>query len=726
MRTPLRLASAALVVALCVAFSSRIETDNRIESWIDPSPQAQRHYENLKQTFGSDEFLVIAVSGDDLFSEDSLDLQLDALERLESIEGVVNILSPATVYRELFGAEEPAELHSEITSTDFYEGLIVSDDGSTAAYFVSIEPPALSKERLELLAQVNEAMSTLEQAGFDLRLAGSLVLAAELDRSSFSEALRSLPLAALASSLLLALLLRSVRGTLVAVLCSLTTVALMLGLMGALERPLNMFTAALPAILWVLSLAAVLHLLVRYRRELRSHPHNDALALAIARAKRPCALSSATTAAGFYSLNLAPMTPVRELGTLTGTGILLSCCVTFWLAPALIDLLRPSAARIGAPLRGLSRLSGAAFERPGRALLPFAALAIAGVFGLSSIELSSNPLSLLPDDAPILDDYREIGERLGGMSSFEIVVPTPDGWLDPALWERFERFEEVLSSDPDIAKIRSPLALLKKLHQWDQDFSPASYRLPADRESAIRLVSDAGPIVRRELDQLAAADGSAVRLSAFVTTTDSERFAEIAELARTQATQILGTEVAVTGVVSLLVDAQQELIHSQLVSLALAVTLIFFCLWIGHRSGTWAYLTLVPNLVPVSAVFFLLSLFGLPLDPGTIMVAGIALGIAVDDSVHLATSLRRHYGEHPTREGVETSVQEVGAALVVTSLTAAVGFLSLAIARFLPIRYFGLLSASAMIVALGAGLIVLPALLSLRYHRNEQFTRSTS
>jgi predicted RND superfamily exporter protein len=94
--------------------------------------------------------------------------------------------------------------------------------------------------------------------------------------------------------------------------------------------------------------------------------------------------------------------------------------------------------------------------------------------------------------------------------------------------------------------------------------------------------------------------------------------------------------------------------------------------------------------------------------------------------VHLATSLRRHYGEHPTREGVETSVQEVGAALVVTSLTAAVGFLSLAIARFLPIRYFGLLSASAMIVALGAGLIVLPALLSLRYHRNERFTRSTS
>ena len=81
---------------------------------------ARRHYEDLKQSFGSDEFLVIAVSGEKLFSEDSLDLQLEALERLESIDGVVNILSPATLYRELFGAEEPQELHEEITSTDFY------------------------------------------------------------------------------------------------------------------------------------------------------------------------------------------------------------------------------------------------------------------------------------------------------------------------------------------------------------------------------------------------------------------------------------------------------------------------------------------------------------------------------------------------------------------------------------------------------------------------------
>ena len=580
MRTPLRLASAALVVASCLAFASRIETDNRIESWIDPSPEARRHYEDLKQSFGSDEFLVIAVSGEKLFSEDSLDLQLEALERLESIDGVVNILSPATLYRELFGAEEPQELHEEITSTDFYEKLIVSADASTVAYFVSIEAPALSKERLELLAAVNDAVSALEQAGFELRLAGALVLAAELDRSSFSEALRSLPIAALASTLLLALLLRSVRGTVVAIACSLTTVALMLGLMGAFERPLNMFTAALPAILWVLALAAVLHLLVRYRRELRSQPHEKALATAIARAKGPCALSSVTTAAGFYSLNLAPMTPVREFGTLTGTGILLSYGVTFWLGPAVIDFLRPGAARIGAPLRGISRLSGAAFQRPVTALLPFAALAVAGVFGLSSIELSSNPLSLLPDDSALLKDYREIGERLGGMSSFEIVVPTPDGWLDPVLWERLEQFEEVLGTDPDVAKIRSPLALLKKLNQWEGDLSPASYRLPDDRETAERLVSAADPIVRRELDQLAAVDGSAIRLSAFVTTSDSERFAEIAELARTEAIQFLGTEVAVTGVVSLLVDAQLELIRSQLASLALAVAVILVCLWI--------------------------------------------------------------------------------------------------------------------------------------------------
>ena len=128
---------------------------------------------------------------------------------------------------------------------------------------------------------------------------------------------------------------------------------------------------------------------------------------------------------------------------------------------------------------------------------------------------------------------------------------------------------------------------------------------------------------------------------------------------------------------------------------------------------------MVPNLVPVASVFLIMAVFGLPLDPGTIMVAGVALGIAVDDTVHLVTSLRRHSVGPPSRRTVEQAESDVGRAVIVTTATATVGFASLTVARFLPIRYFGFLTSAAMVVALAAALFLLPALLGLRYHRTD-------
>ncbi|MEE8166970.1 MAG: MMPL family transporter, partial [Myxococcota bacterium] len=71
----------------------------------------------------------------------------------------------------------------------------------------------------------------------------------------------------------------------------------------------------------------------------------------------------------------------------------------------------------------------------------------------------------------------------------------------------------------------------------------------------------------------------------------------------------------------------------------------------------------------------------------------------------------------PSRHAVEQAESEVGRAVIVTTATATIGFASLSVARFLPIRYFGLLTSVAMIVALAAALFLLPALLGLRYHR---------
>jgi len=206
-------------------------------------------------------------------------------------------------------------------------------------------------------------------------------------------------------------------------------------------------------------------------------------------------------------------------------------------------------------------------------------------------------------------------------------------------------------------------------------------------------------------------------LSLLVTAMDSEPFSSLEGRIRTLVIDTFGHRASVTGIVPLIVQSQRRLIRSQLQSISLTVLVIFLCVWIGQRSSLWALITMIPNLVPVAAVFLLMAVLDLALDPGTIMVAGVALGIAVDDTVHLITSLRRHGGELPAAIDIHNAVAEVGPALLVTTAAATAGFISLTVAHFLPIRYFGLLTSIAMVVALGAALFLLPALLGVRYHR---------
>ena len=138
-RRSIAAALVALTVAAAVA-AGRIRVDNRLERWVDTDPEAARVYEDFRSRFGSDEFVVVAVAGRPLFDPESLDAMAAAHQRLAAVAGVTRVDSLAGVYLELFGGEDPEELEREATSTPFYRGLLISEDGATAALLVEVEP----------------------------------------------------------------------------------------------------------------------------------------------------------------------------------------------------------------------------------------------------------------------------------------------------------------------------------------------------------------------------------------------------------------------------------------------------------------------------------------------------------------------------------------------------------------------------------------------------------
>jgi predicted RND superfamily exporter protein len=105
-----------------------------------------------------------------------------------------------------------------------------------------------------------------------------------------------------------------------------------------------------------------------------------------------------------------------------------------------------------------------------------------------------------------------------------------------------------------------------------------------------------------------------------------------------------------------------------------------------------------------------MGLLRIPLDPGSAMVAAVVLGISDDDAIHFLTQYRRMRADGLDAGGaIEAAIVHTGRAIVTTSVTLALGFSTLALSPWKSVASFGLLSALAILAALGAVLVVLPA-----------------
>jgi predicted RND superfamily exporter protein len=704
--------------------ASRVVIDNRLERWVGRDGVDAQCYEAFRQTFGADEFVLVAFSGA-LFEPASLDLAMRCLAALEAVPGVTRVQGLPVVYRGLFGGEDPEELYREMTSTPFYFDLLLSRDAQVAGLLAEVSPADTPDARRTLVAAVERAVVPLREGGFRVGLVGSPVLIAALDELSEREARRLFPLAVLGSLLVLAAALRSLRATAVAAISAGLSVVLTLGLVAGLGGSLSMLTAVLPVLLWVLGLGYSVHILHRTMLHRRALSVGEAVARGLGEVGRGVVFSAFTTALGFASLGVAPLLPVWELGVYGATGIGMALLVSLTVTPTLARLVKlpPRHQTVARPEdRPVQR----ALAHPWTVLVAAAGLAVLSVASVRAIRLESNPLAFLPENHPVPRDYAWVGRELTGFYTAEVVVRTPTGWADPAAWPVLDGLASGLASSPVVARVLSPLDLLRKLHQWHQGSDPAAYRLPADRAEAERLVATLDPVGRSVLRTLVSADGREVRLSVVVREMDEGKFLSlVSEANRRLAALPAPFSGYVTGQVLRLVNAQQTLVATQLQSLGLAMLVIFLAVWAGLGSWRLTLVAVPPNLVPVAAMFGLMAWMGMPLDAATVMVASVCLGVAVDNTIHLLLVYRREReGGAAPATAAAAAVRLVAPAIANATLAAGAGFGILCLSAFVPIRHFGLLAVVVLGVGLACHLWVTPVLLELLGRRAGAWTAS--
>ncbi len=125
-------------------------------------------------------------------------------------------------------------------------------------------------------------------------------------------------------------------------------------------------------------------------------------------------------------------------------------------------------------------------------------------------------------------------------------------------------------------------------------------------------------------------------------------------------------------------------------------------------------MSMIPNLAPILLALGLMGWAGIPLDTFTLMVGSIAIGLAVDDTIHFMHNFRRYYGRSgDVRGAVRETLASTGQALLFTSLVLCTGFFLYMLASMNNLFYFGLLTGFTIIAAFLADLLLAPALMTL-------------
>jgi predicted RND superfamily exporter protein len=321
-----------------------------------------------------------------------------------------------------------------------------------------------------------------------------------------------------------------------------------------------------------------------------------------------------------------------------------------------------------------------------------------------------------------VQDYAAVARSLTGYYSLELVVDAPSGWLDPAFWPALDRLQQAVEDEPGVARVLSPLDLLKQLNHGDRMLGSGRYELPASRADAAALVDGFDPLGGGERSRLVADGGRSVRLSALVNVMPASELRAIEGRAR-QALAELPAPLSghTTGLVLQLVDAQLRLVSAQIRSFGFAFLTVFACLLAGLRSWKLMAAGVLPNVIPVLVVFAVMDHLGVALDPATVMTASVVIGIAVDDTAHLLSGYRgERIAGRGAAEAIRSSFARTGPAMLAATASACAGFFALSRSAFVPIRWFGLLSGLAMLVGIVAEVFVVPATLVLAERLKER------
>jgi hypothetical protein len=513
---------------------------------------------------------------------------------------------------------------------------------------------------------------------------------------------------------------RSVSGTIATLGVIILSTLGALGAAGFYGYGINPINSAAPVVILTLAIADSIHILLTMLKEMSNGSDKvSALRESIRINAQPVFLTSITTAIGFLVMNFSDTPPFHELGNITAFGVLLAWVLSVTFFPALLSIL-PVRSSVRGHFGDTTMARIAEFNIRHRKKLVFGVggLIVFLIASISRMEINDTPHEFIAQSVefrPSTDFYDEqIGFYFYVMS---IESGSSGGINNPAYLKSLEDFAEWLRVQPDVAYVGSYVDVAKKLNMNMHGDDPTYRRVPEDRELAAQylLLYEMSLPFGLDLNDQIDVEKSATRMLVGFKEADLVQVVATGKRADVWLAENGGALVPgePTGPPVMFAQITKNNLSSMLRGTALGFVLISIILMVSLRSPIIGLLSLVPNIIPAATAFGIWALTVREVGFAISVVAGLSIGIIVDDTVHFLSKYSRARREmHLSgEEAVRYAFTTVGQALFSTSLIVSGGFAALMLSTFSVTATMGALTSLTVVCALGADFFLLPALL---------------
>ncbi len=732
-----------LLTGLFGYYAMESKTDNSIEVWLKRNDPKLDYYYDFIDKFGDDEFLIVAMDGDDLFTSKKIKLINDIATRLEAVKGVRSVISLASVYKDKLSApyfKEVLKRNKARSVLDVFEermmvdpmyvNNVISSDGETTAIIATVAKGS-PEARKELVKETREILRNVETENSmeEFLLAGPSIVNTELDRMSQKDMRTFTPVMFAVALVILVVLFNNITGVLIPAITIGINIMWTMGLFVLFGNKMNMVSGMLIPLVFIISLATTVHILNRFYLEVKlSGNRRESVLRTIKHICVPCFLTCVTTSIGFLSLVVSDVTPVKTTGIFMAAGILMSFFVCITLVPSMLSLLPERMSRPFVNIQDNRYSSNKEFQgvygfigkfvKNNTIYVFFISLVFVGVaiYGITKIVAESSIFESFPESSEITRSTEHIEQELMGLIPMDIVVDAGNtgSVFQPDVLLEMEKLQGHLKGIPEVTKSVSVVDYVKYLNKLLNKDNPDSSMVTMDR--AIDFVKLASLHGDSMVASLYTEDYSEGRVSVRMKNVGSSRYKSIVNNIEGFIKENFPKNVscAITGIVPLIMDMQGYLIESQIKTFILAFILIFICIALLLKSARIGMMSMIPNLVPIAITLGVMGYVGINLDVATIMIASVAIGISVDDTIHFLYRFKEEFkkdGDHYL--AIQRTLSGVGRALIFTTVVASCGFLVFCLSSFKAIQYFGLLTGITMVGALVADLFILPSCILL-------------